>query len=56
MPVRDTVQVLAPSGYIGYYRFEWEKAWHPDFEEPEVALPHYARVMREWLKAAGGAA
>jgi hypothetical protein len=56
VPVRDTVQVLAPSGYTGYYCFEWEKAWHPDLEEPEVALPHYARVMREWLKAAGGAA
>ena len=56
VPVRDTVQVLARSGYTGYYCFEWEKAWHPELEEPEIALPHYARVMREWLEAAGGAA
>jgi sugar phosphate isomerase/epimerase len=53
VPVRKTVEVLARGGYTGYYGFEWEKAWHPELEEPEVALPHYARVMREWLEAAG---
>ena len=53
VPVRETVEVLAGAGYAGYYGFEWEKAWHPELEEPEVALPHYARVMREWLEASG---
>ena len=53
VPVRETVGVLARGGYEGDYCFEWEKAWHPELQEPEVALPHYARVMREWLKAAG---
>ena len=53
VPVRDTVNVLARSGYRGYYGFEWEKAWHPEIEEPEVAFPHYAALMRRYLTEAG---
>lgn len=53
VPVRDTVNVLARSGYRGYYGFEWEKAWHPEIEEPEVAFPHYAALMRRYLADAG---
>jgi sugar phosphate isomerase/epimerase len=53
VPVRDTVNVLARSGYRGYYSFEWEKAWHPEIEEPEVAFPHFATVMRRYLTEAG---
>jgi sugar phosphate isomerase/epimerase len=53
VPVRDTVNVLARSGYRGYYGFEWEKAWHPEIEEPEVAFPHYAALMRRYLSEAG---
>ena len=53
VPVRETVDVLVRGGYEGSYCFEWEKAWHPELQEPEIALPHYARMMREWLEAAG---
>ncbi|MEO8371902.1 MAG: sugar phosphate isomerase/epimerase family protein [Candidatus Solibacter sp.] len=53
IPVKETVRVLAGSGYKGYYCFEWEKRWHPEIEEPEVAFPHYAKVMREYLGEAG---
>lgn len=53
VPVKETVRVLAQNGYRGYYCFEWEKRWHPDIEAPEVAFPHYAKVMREYLTAAG---
>ena len=41
--------MLAKGGYRGYYGFEWEKAWHPEIEEPEVAFPHYAEFMRRAL-------
>jgi hypothetical protein len=51
--VRETVAVLARHGYRGYYCFEWEKAWHPEIEEPEVAFPHYADTMRRYLTEAG---
>jgi sugar phosphate isomerase/epimerase len=53
VPVRETVRVLAAGGYKGYYSFEWEKKWHPEIDEPEVAIPQYAKVMREYLRDAG---
>lgn len=53
VPVREAVSVLVRSGYKGFYCFEWEKAWHPEIEEPEVALPHYAETMRRYLGEAG---
>lgn len=53
VPVREQVKVLAAGGYQGFYSFEWEKKWHPEIEEPEVAFPHYAKVMAEYLVEAG---
>jgi sugar phosphate isomerase/epimerase len=53
VPVKETVKVLAAGGYKGYYSFEWEKRWHPEIEDPEIAIPHYAKVMREYLADAG---
>lgn len=51
--VRDVVRTLASAKYQGLYCFEWEKAWHPTIDEPEVAFPHYATVMRDWLRELG---
>jgi sugar phosphate isomerase/epimerase len=53
VPVREQVRVLAQAGYRGFYCFEWEKKWHPEIEEPEIAFPHYAKTMREYLAEAG---
>jgi sugar phosphate isomerase/epimerase len=53
VPIRLIVKVLVASGYEGYYSFEWEKAWHPEIEEPEVAIPHFAKVMVQNLNDAG---
>ena len=47
------VAALAKNGYKGYYCFEWEKKWHPEIEEPEVAFPQYAKTMAGYLHAAG---
>jgi sugar phosphate isomerase/epimerase len=49
VPVRETVNILAKSGYNGFYCFEWEKGWHPEIEEPEVAFPQFVERMREYL-------
>jgi sugar phosphate isomerase/epimerase len=49
IPVKRQVQLLAKSGYTGCYSLEWEKRWHPEIPEPEVAFPHFARVVREYL-------
>ena len=53
IPVKETVKTLVAAGYKGYYCFEWEKRWHPELEAPEIAIPHYARTMREYLAEAG---
>ena len=47
VPVGRQADVLARSDYSGYYSFEWEKRWHPEIADPEIAIPHFARVMRE---------
>lgn len=53
VPVRRQVEVLARHGYAGDYSFEWEKRWHPEIEEPEVALAHFATVVSGYLREAG---
>jgi hypothetical protein len=31
--------------YDGYFSLEWEKKWHPDLPEAEIAYPGFVRVM-----------
>ena len=49
-PVFEAIDLLRKGGYKGYYGFEWEKVWHPDIEEPEIAMPDYALVMEKHFK------
>ena len=51
VPVKDAMAVWAQHGYDGYVCVEWEKKWHPEIEEPEVAFPHHLRVLRGYLAA-----
>lgn len=51
VPIERQVAVLRNIGYKGYYCFEWEKKWHPDIEEPEVAFPAYVEAMKKYFKA-----
>ena len=53
IPVKETVRVLVQHNYKGFYCFEWEKRWHPDIDEPDVAFPQYAKMMGEWLTELG---
>lgn len=48
VPVRDSLEALASAGYDGWISVEWEKHWHPELPEPEVALPQFAAVLRSW--------
>jgi sugar phosphate isomerase/epimerase len=49
VPVKDSVTTLVRRGYDGWVSIEWEKKWHPQIEEPEVALPQHAKLLREWV-------
>lgn len=56
IPLGEIVRLLVQGGFKGYYGLEWEKAWHPELEEPEVAFAQYAKIIRTHLTAAGLAA
>jgi sugar phosphate isomerase/epimerase len=49
-PIFEAIDILAKDGYKGYYSFEWEKRWHPEIAEPEVALADYPKVMKQHFK------
>jgi sugar phosphate isomerase/epimerase len=49
-PIFEGVDALYKGGYNGYYSFEWEKLWHPEIAEPEVALADYPGKMRAHFK------
>ncbi len=49
VPVREMLELLDSGGYPGWVSVEWEKRWHPEIEEPEVALPQHLSVLRGWL-------
>src|SRR6266487_6095484 len=53
VPVRRQIEALVKIGCRGYYSFEWEKRWHPDIAEPEVAIAQFATVAAEYLHGAG---
>jgi sugar phosphate isomerase/epimerase len=48
VPVRSCVDALRDAGYSGWLSVEWEKKWHPELAEPEVALPQFAELLRSW--------
>lgn len=39
VPLREAFSALKHSGYDGCLSLEWEKQWHPEIAEPEIALP-----------------
>jgi sugar phosphate isomerase/epimerase len=55
VPVREIIGLLAAGGYRGYISVEWEKYWHPEIEEPQIALPQHLKVLEEWVQDLGSA-
>lgn len=54
VPFAEAVEALDEIDYGGIVSFEWEKYWHPEIEEPEVALPDFARTMQRLSRPAVG--
>ena len=50
IPIQRQINSLRSSGYQGFYCFEWEKVWHPDLIDPEIAIPDFARVVGGYLR------
>ncbi|MCE6992470.1 sugar phosphate isomerase/epimerase [Dyadobacter sp. CY323] len=49
-PLTEAFDVLESNGYKGYYSFEWEKMWHPEIAEPELAFVDYPVSIKKYLK------
>jgi fatty-acyl-CoA synthase len=52
VPVRESIAALDAVGYEGWLSVEWEKHWHPELAEPELALPRELAAIRAF--PAGG--
>lgn len=49
VPIKRQIEALRSINYKGFYCFEWEKLWHPDIDDPEIAIADYARVVGQCL-------
>jgi len=54
VPIRRQIEALHSIHYKGFYCFEWEKVWHPDLTDPEIAIPDFARVVGGYLRQKRG--
>ncbi len=50
MPVIQMLGLLAAGGYRGWISVEWEKRWHPEIADPQIALPQHLSVLAEWME------
>lgn len=50
VPVFEAVDLLARGGYKGYYSLEWEKLWHPELAEPDIAFADYPVKMKKHFR------
>lgn len=51
VPIFEAIERLHRNHYKGYYSFEWEKLWHPEIAEPEIALANYPLVMKKQFRS-----
>jgi len=46
LPLEQWYRLLESNGFDGYCTLEWEKRWHPEMQEPEIAFPDFVRFMK----------
>ena len=49
IPIANCISALSSANYKAYLSFEWEKLWHMDIPEPEIAIPHYAKTIKKFF-------
>jgi sugar phosphate isomerase/epimerase len=49
VPIERQIKALQAIHYKGVYCFEWEKLWHPEIDDPEIAIADYAHVVGQCL-------
>ncbi len=46
-PLQELLRALHKGKYDGFLSFEWEKKWHPELADAEIALPHFVEWFRK---------
>jgi sugar phosphate isomerase/epimerase len=54
VPVFAMLDLALRGGYTGPISLEWEKRWHPELPDPEIAFPQYATKLKKYLEKAVG--
>lgn len=47
VPINEILGIIEGDKYKGFISFEWEKRWHPELPNPEVALPHFVDYIQK---------
>ncbi|MDA1014620.1 MAG: sugar phosphate isomerase/epimerase [Planctomycetota bacterium] len=45
-PAEQCMSLLHAAKYDGWFSLEWEKMWHPELEDPHIALPLFPAKIR----------
>jgi sugar phosphate isomerase/epimerase len=48
VPIQRALQGLHERGYAGAISVEWEKRWHPELAEPEIAYPQHLALLHRY--------
>ena len=51
VPLGKAFELLQAINFQGSLSVEWEYAWHPELDPPEIALPAALQTVREYLTA-----
>jgi sugar phosphate isomerase/epimerase len=52
IPLSRAFELLLANDYQGTFSVEWEYAWHPELDPPEIALPAALQTVKKLLTAA----
>ncbi|MFN0197302.1 MAG: sugar phosphate isomerase/epimerase family protein [Planctomycetaceae bacterium] len=44
-PTSQALKLLIEHGYTGWLSLEWEKMWHPELADPQIAFPAFVRQL-----------
>ena len=47
--ITDALKAIGGDEFKGWITFKWEKIWHNELEEPEIALPYFLKYIKNLL-------
>jgi sugar phosphate isomerase/epimerase len=53
IPVKEGLRLLKQRGYDDFISVEWEKKWHPEIPDPEIAFPQHLALLEEYMREIG---